>query len=139
MSKKITLHNGCTGDQRIAFTRSTITLQHSIQHNEQNTVTGKNQERRETKGDDSFHDAYMKIAPSKAYRHPFAEQAAKYKETGDDLGNDRGNGSTGNAHMEDKDKERIQKDIQDCSDHHCRHAETGKSLGNEKAVHAAGD
>ena len=81
----------------------------------------------------------MKIAPSKAYRHPFTEQAAKDEQAGDDLGDDRGNGSTGNAHMEDEDKERIQKDIQDCSDHHCRHTETGKSLSNQKTIHTTGD
>ena len=45
----------------------------------------------------------------------------------------------GNAHMEDEDKKRIQKDIQDCSDHHRCHTKTGKSLSDQKTVHAAGD
>ena len=133
------MYNGCTGDQRITLTRTAVTLQHGVQHNEQNAVTGKNQERGETKGDNSLHDTYMKITPAKPYRHPFTEQAAKYKETGDDLGNDRRNGSSGNAHMEDKDEQWIQNNIQNCTDDNRCHAKTGKSLGNEKAVHAAGD
>ena len=65
--------------------------------------------------------------------------SATDKQTGDDLRDDCCNGCTGNAHMEDEDKKRIQKDIQDCSDHHRCHTKTGKSLSDQKTVHAAGD
>lgn len=137
--QKITLHNGCAGDQRITFTGAAVTLQHGVQDDEQNAVASENEERRETESDNPFHDMQVKISPSKTHRHPFAEQTAKDKQTGDNLRDDCCNGCTGNAHMENEDKKRIEKDIQDCSNHHRSHTKTGKSLGDQKTVHAAGD
>ena len=113
-------------------------LEHRVEDDEQHAVGGDDQEGRQAEGDDPHHDLPVKAAPPQGHRHLFPQQGTEHEGTGGHLGDDGGQSRARHIHLENKDKNGVQHNIEDGSQHHRSHAQAGIALGNEEAVHAGG-
>lgn len=98
----IALNDSGACDQKIPFFRPAVSLQHRIQHDQDHTVCGQDQEGRNTQSQDPAEDHRGKIFPPQEgdlYGNFFPCEEPEGKSTGYKLGDDSSNGCPCHVHM----------------------------------------
>ena len=106
---------------------------------EQKNPLGGNHERR---GRAENHDAPHKIPARRQEARPHAEQRQRsavethHPEKGNELGDDRGNGRSPDAHVQRENENRVENDVDHPADQGRHHADSGKALRIDEIVQA---
>ena len=115
----VALDNGGAGNENIALFRAAVFLKNGIQYNDNHAVRSQNQKRGNSQTNNFFHNQGRKCLlpkPRNLYGNFLPCEETKSKGAGGKLRDNGGNGCSGNFHIQNEDKNRIQNDIGNGSD-----------------------
>lgn len=114
-------------------------LEHSVQRDNNDTVSRKNQEGRETDLDDLHPELPLRAHKHKRDLHLLPPQRTEDESAGRRLGDHRRHCGACNIHMKKEDKHRVQHYVNNRADQRRHHPQKRKALRCDKVVHSHGE
>lgn len=129
------LHDRRARDEHIAV-RAAVSAQHDVHRDEQHVIQRNNERRRETDLHNTAHPAGIDRLPGDADRRLAAEQKAQDIRRRADLGKHGRERRAAHTHVQRKDENRVERDIDRRAEHDRPHGRRGKALTHRDLVEA---